>query len=86
MFCIVSGKNEYKYIDVTIQKMSLEQLENELLSPYLTENLKDILLAEISLRRSRKITWHTILSLILSILALLISLATGWDSIVLWLS
>ncbi len=66
--------------------MNLEQLEEELLSPYLAEKLREIVLTEISLRRSRKITWHTILSLVLSVFALLISLATGWDSIVSWLS
>ena len=68
------------------KKMNLEQLEEELLSPYLAENLREILLTEISLLRSVKITWHTILSLVLSVLALLISLASGWDSIVSWLS
>lgn len=68
------------------KKMNIDQLEEELLSPYLDENLREIVLTEISLRRSRKITWHTILSLVLSVLALLISLATGWDSIISWLS
>ncbi len=68
------------------KKMSLEQLEEELLSPCLADNLTEIVLTEISLRRSRKITWHTVLSLVLSVLALLISLSTGWDSIVSWLT
>ncbi|MGN2670344.1 hypothetical protein [Aliivibrio fischeri] len=76
----------YDNLIVQYRKMSLEELENELLSPYLAENLKDIVLNEISLRRSRKITWHTILSLVLSVFALLISVATGWNSIVAWFS
>lgn len=62
--------------------MNIEQLEEELLSPGLAENLREVVLTEISLRRSRKSTWHANLSLFLSGLALLISLATGWDSIV----
>lgn len=76
----------YDSLIVQYRKMSLEELENELLSPYLAENLKDIVLNEISLRRSRKITWYTILSLVLSVFALLISVATGWNSIVAWFS
>ncbi|KLU80179.1 hypothetical protein [Aliivibrio fischeri] len=76
----------YDNLIVQYRKMSLEELENELLFPYLDENLKDIVLNEISLRRSRKITWHTILSLALSVFALLISVATGWNSIVAWFS
>lgn len=71
---------------VQYKKMTLEQLEDECLSPYLAENLKEIVLNEISLRRGRKITWHTVLFLVLSILALLISLLTGWGSIVSWFS
>lgn len=68
------------------RQMNLEQLEEELLSPELADNLREIVLTEISLRRGRKVTWHTILSLVLSVLALFISLATSWDSIVSLLS
>ena len=64
--------------------MSLEQLENELISPDLSSNLKEIISNEISFRRSRKITWYTVLALVMSFLALLISIATGWDSITSW--
>ncbi len=68
------------------KKMTLEQLEEELLSPDLAENLREIVLTEISLRRSRKITWYTTLSLVFSLVALFISLVTSWDSIVSWFS
>jgi len=69
-----------------IRSKSIEELEEELFSPYLDQNIRDAISNELSIRRNRKVTWHASAALIISILALAFSIIAVWDRVASWVS
>ena len=71
-----------------IRAMSNEQLDSELMSHQINDTGRLIILNEISLRNSRDIVknvpWYVALSVVISVIALAISVISNWQSLTSW--